>query len=62
MYIYIDTFNLSRRSNSTIAPKAALVDNLKIGSFQTSSAEFTDVAVFLAETDGYTGPVGFTDV
>ncbi|KAK4515752.1 Vacuolar ATP synthase subunit C [Mucor velutinosus] len=57
---YADTLSLDRRSNFT-TPKP-LVDNLKIGSFQTSSANFTDVAVFLAETDGFTAPVGFTDV
>ncbi|KAL9556748.1 hypothetical protein MBANPS3_001729 [Mucor bainieri] len=63
---YADTFKLNRpRSRSSTmlkAPLDPLLDNLKIGSFQISSADFTDVAVFLAETDGYVGPLGFTDV
>jgi len=45
---------LDHRTNST------LVDNLKIGSFQVSSADFVDVGIILTKAiNGCSGLVGF---
>lgn len=50
----LGTFMLDHRTNST------LVDNLKIGSFQVSSADFVDVGIILTKAiNGCSGLVGF---
>ncbi|KAG1061390.1 hypothetical protein G6F42_027692 [Rhizopus arrhizus] len=53
-FLAFSTFMLDHRTNST------LVDNLKIGSFQVSSADFVDVGIILTKAiNGCSGLVGF---